>query len=673
MEIGAAVMNENLSAKGRPLSPSEERRVDQHCTAFEQAWKAGQPVRIEDWLPRVPESEQGRLLQELILVEVDLRRALKGESPEAGEYKARFADRPEAVTAAFQLLDELREERRLAPTIIGSAVHDTSIGDFEVGGQVARPTEGPDEENEPLPETIGRYSVLGLLGKGTFGRVYLAKDPRMNRQVAIKVAREEQLRMRFGRERFLADARSAARLSHPGVVHVYDVEEHGNLLYIVQEYIDGLDLDFCISNEMRHERWPQERIASMMGAVARALAYAHKQGLVHRDLKPANILIDCDGNPHVADFGLAIDESTQRDHRGELAGSPAYMSPEQVRREAHHLDGRSDIWSLGVILYELATGSRPFNGADVPELYDEILNRNPKPPRMIDDKISPELERIILKCLAKPVTERYTTALELARELQKLGPRPQRWWWVAAAFVAIIFSIGILWWPAAPDKLSAVGSQPSIPPAAAPLRVTAIEVEHYARTSKGVELRGLLGQQAFTPVLGDQVRVKARLSKPACAYLIAFRPDGEAELCYPESEDVPPSLTDTPQYPLPGSTKAYGLREGTGLWVFAAVASEKPLPAYRNWLKDRPYNKPAWSPIPAAPAGIVWWGDGPGKVDILTAVNPDLPMHGKTRSKGEALEAEDPEKTINELTASLRTPGDGTTASAIGFCVVPRD
>ena len=165
----------------------------------------------------------------------------------------------------------------------------------------------------------------------------------------------------------------------------------------------------------------QQRAAEIITRVAEAVHYAHKQGFVHRDIKPANLLIDKEGRPHIADFGLALHESVQRKRAGERAGTPVYMAPEQIRGEAHRLDGRADIWALGVVLYEMLSGRRPFAGDSFAEISDEILHREPKPPRQIDEAISTELERICLRCLEKPVIHRYQSAAELAEALAKFS------------------------------------------------------------------------------------------------------------------------------------------------------------------------------------------------------------------------------------------------------------
>jgi serine/threonine protein kinase len=220
---------------------------------------------------------------------------------------------------------------------------------------------------------------------------------------------------------FLAEARMAAALKHPGIVTIYDLgrlDDGG--CFVEMEYIEGRSL----ADEINAKRFAVERAARLIEEVADAVHDAHKQGLVHRDLKPANILLDRSGRPHVVDFGLAIHEQQQPFRRGERSGTPAYMAPEQIRGESHRLDGRTDIWSLGVMLYELLVKRQPFTGHSSDDLFDEIERRDPKPPRQIDDAIPAQLERICLKCLAKRMSDRYLTAADLAADLKHYRKAP---------------------------------------------------------------------------------------------------------------------------------------------------------------------------------------------------------------------------------------------------------
>lgn len=277
----------------------------------------------------------------------------------------------------------------------------------------------PDDSLE-LPTQIGRYQIRSLLGSGSFGLVYLADDPELERSVVIKVPKPEFFSSDSDVERFMSEARAAAVLKHPSIVTVYDVVRDGDRCVIVHEYIEGRDLE----EVMESERLDPQKAAKLTADIADALHFAHKEGFVHRDLKPGNIILDKEGRPHVADFGLVVSEESQLLMAGQVAGTPAYMSPEQVRGETHRLDGRTDIWSLGIILYQLLTGRHPFWKGTVEECFDEIQHREPKPPRQIDDQIPVELESICNRALTKDIAARYATAGDMARDLrQAIGQR----------------------------------------------------------------------------------------------------------------------------------------------------------------------------------------------------------------------------------------------------------
>jgi serine/threonine protein kinase/formylglycine-generating enzyme required for sulfatase activity len=310
-----------------------------------------------------------------------------------------------------------------------------------------------------LPDRIGRYRIERVLGKGGFGLVYLAQDDQLSRPVAIKVPHRKLVDRHEDAEAYLTEARTVANLDHPHIVPVFDVGSTEQFpCFVVSKYIDGADL----ATRLRQSRLSIHETVELVATVAESLHHAHRQGLVHRDIKPGNILLDKRGNPFVADFGLALRE--QDVGKGpRYAGTPAYMSPEQARGEGHRVDGRSDIFSVGVVFYELLVGRRPFRAESLAELMEQVTSFEPRPPRQYDDQIPKELDRICLKALSKRASERYSTAIDMADDLRHFRSEQTISHQPASAKAVVIPSITPVLQPpsSAPASASAAATGPT--------------------------------------------------------------------------------------------------------------------------------------------------------------------------------------------------------------------
>jgi len=271
-------------------------------------------------------------------------------------------------------------------------------------------------EKSPLGMTIGRYEILEKLGQGAMGTVYLGRDPLINREVAVKVlnhgygnAGESMAEVK---KRFFGEAEAAGRLEHPNLVTVYDVGDYRGTAYIAMERLDGANLaEYCEKNS----RLPVATIFRIVATVAKALDYAHAKGVVHRDIKPGNIHILKNGEAKVVDFGIARMTDAAKTATGIISGSPYYMSPEQI--EGQPVDGRSDLFSLGVVMFELLAGEKPFSGDTVNSLMHRIITQPPAPIKTLVPDISSQLVDILEKAMAKDRADRYQNGQEMANDI----------------------------------------------------------------------------------------------------------------------------------------------------------------------------------------------------------------------------------------------------------------
>ncbi|MEO1524241.1 MAG: serine/threonine-protein kinase [Planctomycetota bacterium] len=483
----------------------------------------------------------------------------------------------------------------LCPTLV--SIHSTAIEEQDLAPTATvLPASMPSEPNADIPEFIGDYRILNVIAVHGQGIVYRADHTRLNRQVVMKVVKEE-LRA-SARDALVAEGQSLASLSHPNIAQIFDLTMHDGNPCLVMEFIDGRNLAELHSGSPI----PAATAASLVRQVALGIEHAHGKGIIHRDLKPANVVLRAsDETPKVIDFGLARARHAfaAGADNSSYGGTIAYMPPEQAKwlhdyargvASEDPTDERTDVFALGAILYSLLTGKRLYKAETQQEGLEQAIQCDFDRDALQHSKIPKRLREVCLKALGTDPGDRYQSAAELAGALSEPAGVMRPWWiglgGVAALILLILLTVQFL----GPGK-GKTQEPPSNTIAASnaqPDPVTAdISFTHY-HYPRGIETGMSLPLERSPHVVEqDEIDVDLQFNQPIYCFIIAFNPDGAVQLCYPEEGEQHVQVEPTKQIKYPASLdQVFPFTDGPGQQVFLVVWSSQPMGSFANWLPN---------------------------------------------------------------------------------------
>jgi tRNA A-37 threonylcarbamoyl transferase component Bud32 len=541
------------------------------------------------------------------------------------------------------------ESPRLADSLRVAALWAPGLGET-VTAPLGRVPPAGSATADP-PDQIGGYRVVARLGGGGQAELFRVNDPMLARELALKLGRKPfDLDSPAERDDLIREARTLAALRHDDLVNVHALGflDDGRP-YLVMDLVLGSNLEEHVGSG----RMDPRRAAELVGRLARVVEHLHAHGVLHLDIKPRNIMIDGQGRPRLIDLGLArLRYAWAPEPDLPWGGTLNYLAPEQAQAEVDRVGRPTDLFGLGGVLFFLLTGRPLYRGTNRDELLARAQRGAYDAEALAAAEVPARLKTICRRALALNPADRHHSAGDLAADLEEFlagAPAPgrdagiSRRVIIAYSAVAVLIALGAVWalalWlrlgaaprdrvgaPAPPTPAASFtsreqvgggirpgGEETSVP------RVLRFEVAYFPKHDKGhfdPSRVGILGRGSFLTRVDDEVTVRAEVSEPAYAYLIAFRPDGTDELCDPDDEDEPPAWKARPQYPPPAKGNLrIRLTEGSGLHAFALVISRRPLPTYRVW--KRQHGRMPWSAKLPYDAGVVWRDDELGLHPVL--------------------------------------------------------